>query len=159
MFDLFLYKNGQFRYSRRDNLYPEHSEGNWKIKNGKLILRSTIQPNKLPVKISYSPVDSNGKRRIAQIRDLKDDVTEAFVVVNADSVSCYYGDRLCNGSFDTIHRVRVGLESSELRSAWINVKPGTETIQLVIDTELDVRRYRLFNKVFTIRNNKLIEQR
>jgi hypothetical protein len=159
VFDLVLYKNGRFTYSRRDNLYPEYSEGSWKIRNGKLILRSTIQPNTLPIKINYLPVDSNGKRRIAQIRNLKDEVTGAFVLVNTDSVKCFYGDKLCDGTFDNILRVKVGLECSELQSAWINVKPGTETLQLVIDTELDLRRYRIFNKVYTIRNDKLIEQR
>lgn len=159
MFDLFLYKNGRFTYSRSDNLYPEYSEGIWKTDNGKVIFRSTIQQNELPIKVTYLPVDSNGKRKIAPIRDLKDYVTEAYVLINADSISCFYGDELCNCTYDTIRRVKVGLEMSALKSTWINIKGGNETIQLVIDTDLDIRRYTIFNKVFIIKNEKLIEQR
>jgi hypothetical protein len=159
VFDLFLYKNGRFTYCRSDNLYPEYSEGSWKTSDGRLQFRCSIQPNELPVKVSYLPVESNGKRRIAQIRNLKEDVTEAYVLINTDSINCFYGDELCNGSYDTIRRLKVGLENSDLKSAWINIKEGKETIHLVIDTELDVRKYAPFNKVFLIKREKLIEQR
>jgi len=158
VFDLFLYKNGRFTHYRSDNLHPEYSEGSWKISNGKLLIRSSIQQNELPVKVTYLPVDSNGKRRIAQIRNLKEDVTEAYVLINTDSINCFYGDELCNSSYDTIRRLKVGLEYTELKSAWINIPEGKETIQLVIDTEMDVRKYTPLNKVFSIKIDKLIEQ-
>ena len=159
VFDLFLYKNGGFTYHRSDNLYPEYSTGSWKVSNSKLLLRSSIQQNELPIKVNYLPVDNNGRRRIAQIRNLTEDVTEAYVLINTDTINCFYGDELCNGNYDTIRRLRVGLENSELKSAWINIKEGNETIQLVIDTELDLKKYTPFNKVFLIKGEKLIEQR
>lgn len=55
-------------------------------------------------------------------------MTEAYVLINTDSLGCFYGDNLCNGTYDTIRSVKVGLENSELQSAWINVKAGNETI-------------------------------
>jgi hypothetical protein len=157
VFDLFLYKNGRFHYSRTDNLLPEFSVGSWKIQGSKLILHSTIQEDSVPVNVSYIPVDSNGRRRIAPIRNLKEPLGEAFVFVNTDSVSCFLGDAICNTSLSTIYRLKVGFEHSSLKSNWIDIKPGTETIQLVVDTDLDLSKYVPINKVFTRKRNKLIE--
>lgn len=157
MFDLFLYRNGQYEYLRTDNLYPEYSNGSWTMSENQLIIRSRFQKNELPVKISYIPSDTNGKRKIAQIRNLKNDIIEAYSCINTDSTMCYYGDQLCKGSYDNIERVKVGLENSELQSPWIKVKQGNETIQLIIDTDLNIKKYSTFTKVFLVSKNKIIE--
>ena len=74
-------------------------------------------------------------------------ISYAFVYINNDSVSCMDGDVLCNGSYKSIDSIRVGFENYGISSRWNRVKSFDGVIQIIIQTNRDLRNYIVFNNV------------
>ena len=43
-----------------------------------------------------------------------------------------------------------------LESEWINIKPGNETIAIIVETTLNLKNYTFYNRSFKIGKEKLI---
>lgn len=155
--ELYLFKNGSFRFESQTCLYGSFSTGNWTIKNEILQLKSDIQEKNIPVKLLYRSRDSsdNQIKRLAMPKDLTGKELKATIFINNDSTSCFYGDFFCYGNYSTIDSVKLDLNNG-LKSTWIKVNAGAEIVQLVLQSSIDLTNYILYNATFKRNKNKLI---
>src|SRR5215831_17518713 len=87
---LILKKNNTYLYKQSSFAVEGISEGKWEISKGKLILKSTLQKNDIPVKISYGTNgDFADNSNIAVVKNAANKpLTDATVLVNSDSIEC-----------------------------------------------------------------------
>lgn len=144
---LILKKDSTFSYSANTFASHEISEGKWKMSEGLLILESTFQMNNIPAEISYGEnrkfVDSFD---IAVVENIKHELlTDAFVVVNNDTIKCLPMIGMCNGLFKKIDSVKIVFENG-MSSKWIPVKFNEKKIALTVLTDVSIRNYVVMNR-------------
>jgi hypothetical protein len=141
--ELFLYKDGMFSYRTYSDVAKFISAGRWTRKADIIELNSKLGKNTVPVKVTYvkgAPTITNVKH-FAIINDLSGrEYPHTAIFVNNDSVSCFYGDMECFGSYTSIDSVRVAFNDT-LSSRWMKVDPTKGIIQLTIQTDLDLNLY------------------
>ncbi|RYZ26408.1 MAG: hypothetical protein EOO10_15640 [Chitinophagaceae bacterium] len=141
--ELLLYKTGKFVYNTYSCLANGVSAGQWKAVGNIIELQSDWQQNNLPIKISYIDKATAGEeaKQFAIIRDLAGrEYTQAAIHINQDSVSCYYGDKECFGSYTSVDSVKVQFDNN-LVSRWLKVDTSEGVVQLTVLTNLDVNQY------------------
>ena len=124
------------------------STGHWKISKDILTLNSDIQSNDLPIKLIYRSKEGSESdiKKIALIKDLKGSIIDyAFVYINNDTISCMDGDLICTGQYEKIDSIRVGFENHGISSKWIPVKTFDGVLQIIIQTNRDLRNYIVLN--------------
>lgn len=144
---LILKKDNTFSYSVNTIGTHQISEGSWKISEGLLILESTFQMNNIPAQIS------NGENRkfvdsfdIAVVENIKHELlTDAFVVVNNDTIKCLPMIGMCKGEYETIDSVKIVFENG-MSSEWIPIKFNERKIALTVLTDVPIRNYVVMNK-------------
>lgn len=144
---LILKKDNTFSYSANTIGTHQISEGIWKLSEGVLILESTFQMNNIPAEIS------NGENRklvdscdIAVVENVKHELlTDAFVVVNNDSIKCLPMIGMCKGEYEKIDSVKIVFENG-MSSGWIPNKFNERKIALTVLTEVPIRNYVVMNK-------------
>jgi hypothetical protein len=144
---LILKKDSTFSYSANTFATHEISEGKWKMSEGLLILGSTFQMNNIPAEISYG---ENGKFidsfDIAVVENINHELlTDAFVMVNNDTIKCLPMIGMCNGLFEKIDSVKIVFENG-MSSEWIPVKFNERKIALTVLTDIPIRNYVVMNK-------------
>ncbi len=144
---LILKKDSTFSYSANTFTTHEISEGKWNMSECLLTLESTFQMNNIPAEISYGEirkfVDSFD---IAVVENIKRELlTDAFVVVNSDTIKCLPMIGMCNGLFEKIDSVKVVFENG-MSSEWIPVKFNERKIALTVLTDVPIRNYVVMNK-------------
>jgi len=144
---LILKKDGTFSYGANTFATHEISEGKWYMSEGLLTLESTFQMNNILAEISYGEnrkfVDSFD---IAVVENIKHELlTDAFVVVNSDTIKCLPMIGMCNGLFERIDSVKVVFENG-MSSEWIPVKFNERKIALTVLTDIPIRNYVVMNK-------------
>jgi len=144
---LMLKKDRTFSYSANTFATHEISEGKWKISKGLLILESTFQMNNIPAEISYGEnrkfVDNFD---IAVVENIKHELlTDAFVVVNNDTIKCLPMIGMCNGVFKKMDSVKIVFENG-MSSKWIPVKFNERKVALTVLTDVSIRNYAVMNK-------------
>jgi hypothetical protein len=141
--DIYLYSNGRFIYHDYTDLAKGISTGLWTNNGNLLSLRSELRQNTLPVKVNYlmkAPSDIKSKK-FAIIKDLSGrEYTHAAIHINDDSVSCFWGDMQCFGTYSAIDSVKVEI-NSDITSDWIKVDSTKEFIELILQTDIDFDRY------------------
>ncbi|WP_212002735.1 hypothetical protein [Chitinophaga sp. HK235] len=157
---LILKKNNTYYYSVNTCATHGVSEGKWRMFKDVLILESALQMDNIAAKISY---DESGRFidsfDIAVVKNVKNELlTEAFVLINNDSIKCLPMIGRYNGSFDRINRVKIVFENG-MSSKWIVVKKGTKKVLLTILTDAIIDNYIVLNKLkFKLRGDFLIQQ-
>jgi hypothetical protein len=157
--DLWLFTNKNFEYRMTSNVFNGFSKGGWTLSKNTLKLVSTYKEGNLPIKVFSRKRDTTdtGINKIAFVRNSEGhQVDNVFVDVNVDSVTCLYGDGICNSQFDKIERIRVRYENSGPSSQWIEIKPFEGILQIVVESNDDLEHYLIFDpKTFQIINQKL----
>ncbi|WP_143709037.1 hypothetical protein [[Flexibacter] sp. ATCC 35208] len=144
---LILKKDNTFYYSANTIGTHQISEGTWKLSEGILILESTFQMNNFPAEIS------NGENRkfvdscdIAVVENVKHELlTDAFVVVNNDTIKCLPMIGMCKGEYEKIDSVKIAFENG-MSSGWIPIKFNERKIALTVLTEIPIGNYVVMNK-------------
>lgn len=157
--DLWLLNSGRYVYKITSNVYNAYSEGFWKKSKNFITIKSEIQKDNLPIKVSFRPKTLNDfdVKRIAFLKDLNDSiVSNAFIYVNNDSISCLYGDMMCQGYFTTITRVRVQYENLGISSQWVDLQPFEGLLQITILSRKNLSNFIVFpSKKYRIIDDKL----
>ena len=154
--NLILMKDSTFLYSVNTNLHHEISEGKWTMSENILKLESTFQTDNVPVEIRCENnrqfVDS---ANIAIVENVRHELlTDAFVLVNEDSIKYLPMIAKCSGSFEKINRVKVVFENG-MSSKWIAVKEGERRIAITVLTDISIRNYIVINERFRLDGNYL----
>ena len=145
---LILKKDSTFSYSANTIGTHQISEGTWKLSEGILILASTFQLNNVPAEIG------NGENRkfvdscdIAVIENIKHELlTDAFVVVNNDTIKCLPMIGMCKGGYKKLDSVKIVFENG-MSSEWIPIKFKERKIALTVLTDVPIRNYVVMNKL------------
>ena len=140
--NLVLMKDSTFIY--RTKTFNTHgtSTGKWTFQQDIIILTSTLQKDNIPVTLSAE----NGRKFvdssvIAVVENEKKElITDAFVLVNEDSIKCLPATALCNGEFKKIYRVKVLFENG-MSSQWLSVPDDQSRIALTVLTDIDITNY------------------
>lgn len=146
---LYLLRYGRFRLETRSGRMTVYSEGRYRETDKEIMIKSDLQKDSLPIKLTYREKDSTDKTvtKIAIMRDLKNQpVIGGVVFINDDSTSCIYGDGICSAGIKTIDRIKVVLEN-KISSGWVNVPRGEGILQITIMTLVDLN-YRSYNGRF-----------
>jgi hypothetical protein len=157
---LILKRDSSFSYSANTCLAHEISEGKWKMSKDLLILESTFQMDNIPAVLSYGEnrtfVDSFD---IAVVENSKHELlTDAFVLVNNDTIKCLPMIGKCNRLLEKIDRVKIVFENG-MSSEWISVKFNERKIALTVLTDTSIRNYVVMNKRrFKLDGNSLRQQ-
>ncbi|MBC9914026.1 hypothetical protein [Chitinophaga varians] len=157
---LILKKDSSYFYSLNTAGLYKVSEGKWSIYKDVLTLESTLQMDNIPAKISY---DQSGtfadSFNVAIVKNIKNELlTDAFVLINSDSIKCLpmIGD--CNGSFERINKVKILFENG-MSSKWMMVKEGAGKIQLTVLTDTFIGNYHVMHhQKFKVSRDRLIYQ-
>lgn len=154
--DLHIYANGKFNLRSYTDITYWISAGTW-TKTGEIFSFSSNLKNLLAINVSYLPFLA-GKERASNFAVLKDlkgtEYPHGAIHINNDSVSCYYGDLECFGSFKTIDSIKITI-TEDVSSPWIKVDPTKGIIQIVLETEIDLERYFPFNEKLKREGNML----
>jgi hypothetical protein len=98
------------------------------------------------------------EHRISKFAIIKDlagrEYPHSAISINQDSVSCYYGDLECFGSYKTIDSIKITI-NDDVTSTWIKVDPTKGVIQVILQTDIDLDRYFPFNAKFKREDNIL----
>jgi len=154
---LFLNNDKTYTYRQTSFAINDTSEGKWEISKDQLILKSTLQKNNIPVQISYGTNgDFTGSLNIAVVKNIaKQNLTDATVLVNNDTIECLPLTGQCTGSFESIKKVKVVFENG-LSSEWICIKKGETKILLTVLSEISIENYIVMDdKKFKIEDNYL----
>ena len=154
--NLILMKDSTFLYSVNTNVHHEISEGKWTMSKNILTLESTFQTDNVPAEISC---ESNRRfadsANIAIVENIKHELlTDAFVLVNEDSIKCLPMIANCSSSFEKINRVKVVFENG-MSSKWIPVKDGEKRIAIIVLTDISIRNYIVISERFKLDGNYL----
>jgi hypothetical protein len=113
--------------------------------------------NNIPLKIIYRkkvPRDAKFKR-FAIVKDLTGrEYTHGAIHVNADSVSCFYGDMECFGIYKSIDSIKVSIGGYGA-SDWIRLHPKKRIIQIILKTQMDLNEYQPLDMKFVSENGML----
>ncbi|MFX1706515.1 hypothetical protein PV783_21280 [Chitinophaga sp. CC14] len=144
---LILKKDSTFSYHANTFATHELSDGKWKMHKGILILESTFQMDNIPAEVSYG-----GNRRfvdscdIAVVENIKHELlTDAFVIVNNDTIKCLPMIGKCNSLVEKIDKVKIIFENG-MSSEWIPVKFNEKKIALTVLTDIPIRNYVVMSK-------------
>jgi len=145
---LILKKDNTFSYSANTIGSHQISEGSWKISEGLLILNSTFQMDNIPAEISNGEnrkfVDSSN---IAVVENIKHELlTDAFVVVNNDTIKCLPMIGMCKGGYKKLDSVKIVFENG-MSSEWIPIKFNERKIALTVLTDVPIRNYVVMDKL------------
>ena len=154
--DLFIYANGKFTCQSYTDVAYWISAGTW-TKTGEDFSFSSNLKNTLPINVSYLPLQTEEHRisKFAIIKDLAGrEYPHSAISINQDSVSCYYGDLECFGSYKTIDSIKITI-NDDVTSTWIKVDPTKGVIQVILQTDIDLDRYFPFNAKFKREDNIL----
>ncbi|HAO09494.1 MAG TPA: hypothetical protein DCQ50_21480 [Chryseobacterium sp.] len=149
---LVLYTNGSFEYSMYSFRQDVISFGKWKIKQGILVLNSTITKDNLPIRIDYSS-DTTNRINQCKFNIIKNsagiEVSDAFVLINNDTTRCLPSYASCYGRYTTIDSVKILIENG-ITSKWVKLKTdlGQSQINITIDMNM------LPSKYYVIENGK-----
>lgn len=154
--ELILKKDGTYSYGQHACVSSSKSEGRWTIHQQVLTLESTLQQDNIPVLLSNEGgvfVDSS---KIAIVRNNRNELlTDAFVLVNSDTVKCLPYAGMCVGSFEKINRVKVLFENG-MSSKWIPVEAGRDRVSLIVLTDEQIAVYMVMhNRRFKMRGRYL----
>lgn len=154
--DIFLFRNGTFRYENYTCMADYYSTGTWTINKDIITFSTGIRTDDLPVKLVYRPRDSSDKyiKRLASPVDLNGNELKAAIYVNNPHIACFYGDGSCFGKYERIDSIQIGVNS--FSSKWLKVKEGEEIVQPIIQTTELFGHYVLFDRRFRRIKNKLI---
>lgn len=157
--ELLLMKDRTFLYSLNSIANHGVSQGKWEIANGVIMLESSLQTYNVPIEIS---IDSNrrfvDKSPIAVVENTKHELlTDAFVLVNEDSIKCLPMIGSCNGSFDKITRVKVVFENG-ISSKWITIEGNKNKVAITVLTDVPIGRYIVMNKQRFILSGKYLKK-
>jgi len=154
--ELYLFKNGTFRFENYTCIADYYSTGTWTLRNEVLTFRSNIRKDDLPVKLVYRQRDSSDKyiKRLADPRDLNGNDLRAGIYVNTERTACFYGDSYCFGKYESIDSIQIGV--NDFKSKWIKVKEGDEIVQAIVQTTEQFGRYVTYDATFRRSKNKLI---
>jgi len=157
--DLFLFKNGTFRYENYTCMADYYSTGTWTLKNDIITFRSGIRINDLPVKLVYRPRNASDKyiKRLADPVDLNGNELKAGISINTEKTVCFYGDATCFGKYEHIDSIQIGV--NRFTSKWLKVNEGDDIVQPIVQTTESFGRYVIFDGVYIRSKNKLIEQK
>jgi len=135
-----LFKNGKFSLIDHTCMSSMSSYGTWLAIGDTLILKSEIQ-QVLPIKVIYlNQIPDKIVKNLAIIKDLKGrEYTHSAIDVNSDTISCFYGDSECFGSYKTIDSIKVTVNN--ITSNWVKVDRAKGIIQVTIETEIDLNNY------------------
>lgn len=144
---LILKKDNTFSYSANTIGTHKISEGTWKLSEGLLILESTFQMNNVPAEISSREnrkfIDSCD---IAIVENVKHELlTDAFVLVNYDTIKCLPMIGMCKGGYEKIDSVKIVFENG-ISSGWIPIKFNERKIALTVLTDVPIWNYVVMNK-------------
>lgn len=157
---LMLKKDSTYFYSLNTAGIYDVSEGKWSMYKDVLTLESTLQMDNIPAKISY---DEGGtfadSFNVAIVKNIKNELlTDAFVLINNDSVKCLPMTGDCIGSFERIERVKILFENG-MSSKWMTVKEGAKKIQLTVLTDTFIGNYHVMHhQKFKVSGDSLIYQ-
>jgi len=159
--DLYMYANGSFFCKSYTDLAYWISVGTW-IRSGDTFSFTSDLKNRLPILVSYVSPQTETKRfkNFAIIKDLTGrEYTHGAIHVNNDSVSCFYGDMECVGSYKAIDSIRITIKN-DVTSCWIKVDSTKGVIQVIVQTDIDLERYFPFNVKLRRESNtlKLIDE-
>jgi hypothetical protein len=135
---LLLFRNGIYKYVLDHFAQTLFSEGKWEIKSRTLLLNSNISKHAVPASISYCSDTGrivNGFK-FAIVTNRKGQLmTDAFVIINVDTVKCLPLAGACVGTYNTIDSVRLLFENG-LSSKWMKVKNAPDK-NICITAEVD----------------------
>jgi hypothetical protein len=154
--ELYLFKNGTFRFENYTCLASYYSTGTWTLRNEVITFRSDIRKDDLPVKLVYRQRDSSDKgiKRLADPRDLNGNELRAGIYINTELTACYWGDSYCFGKYEGIDSIQIGI--NDFRSKWMKVKEGDEIVQAIVQTAEQFGSYVAYDAKFRRSKNKLI---
>lgn len=151
---LFLFKNDQtYDYESATHIYHSYSKGSW-FRTGDIInVKSSIQSDNLPIKLSYGSegVFEDGFR-ISTVANTKGEFVPAFVFINSDSVKCDPSLGICNATYGAIKRIKVVLENG-ISSKWIDVNNSEEKIAVTILSTEILLNYSVINSKYQLQEN------
>lgn len=158
--NLILNKDKTYEYENLSNVYISYSKGVWDIKKDVLVLNSFVKNKEIPVKILYiDTVDIAQKQKIHVVKNNKNEpLTDIYVYINNDSTKCLPLVGSCSKEFDQIDSVKIQYENG-LTSSWIKVQNRSyEALSVVIDTDLNLSNYQVFNnKKYKMTNKGIIQ--
>ena len=135
---LLMFKNGNFEYEMKSFNRDRVSKGKWKRAKDLIILQSNFKTSKVPVNIAYSSDKSmriNGCKFNA-VKNLKgEEITDAMIKINNDTIQCLPSYGSCYGNYTSIDSIKITFENG-MSSEWIKIS-YCETKQIVITVEMD----------------------
>ena len=154
--DLYLFKNGTFRFENYTCMSNVYSVGTWTLKNEIIALRNNIRKNDLPVKLVYRQRNSSDKyiKRLADPKDLNGNELRAGIYINTENTACFDGDSYCFGKYESIDSIQIDVNG--FRSKWMKVKKGDEIVQAIVQTTEQFGSYVEYEAIFRRNKNKLI---
>ena len=151
---LYLSTNGKFSLIDHTDVSSWTTSGIWSVIGDTLSLKSEIQKT-LPVKVLYLDQAPDEKiKKFAIIRDLKGrEYTHSTIQINSDSISCFYGDMECFGTYTNIDSIKVIVNN--IASDWIKIDSQKGIIQIIVQTEINLNDYFPVNMRFKKEKDKL----
>lgn len=130
---LVLFRNHRYRYSVNASVRDAFSSGKWKVKDGRLFLRSEIQKDSVPIKMSYVKAEESVNRSPFLVpENLKGEkIGDARIFINGDTSSyCFPYFDTCIGSYESIKSIMVDFGNG-YRSNWVKINNNPKVRILV----------------------------
>ncbi len=145
--EVWLYKGGKFRFNVYTDLGESYTTGDWMLKGDTLDLQHEFENKELPIKVLYSnrSLSDTLIRRFAVVKDLNgNELLEAVIHINRDTVACFFGDMDCNHEYTIIDSIKVSVGFG-LSSSWFQVDTSKGIIHLLVQSAIDFDRYKPLN--------------
>lgn len=118
--------------------------GKWVMHGDTLSLKSDILPDSIPLKLEYmnDTVGLGHHFRVNIVKNLQDQqMTDAFVFINSDTIRCLPFAERCLGNYESIDSIKVVLENG-LSSRWVRVFNNNSCrIAPIIETNYILSKY------------------
>ncbi|SIO55569.1 hypothetical protein [Chitinophaga niabensis] len=155
---LLLFKSGRYKYEAGGCLQGFFSEGRWAVVGNEMILNSDVKKNDVPVSVSYTNDTSDivNAFKFGIVRNRKGDLmTDAFVIINNDSVKCLPMAGGCVGTYNRIDSVRLQFENG-FTSRWMGIANNDKHVLIRAEVDIKIEGYKSFDNVKYRLHGKLL---
>lgn len=155
---LSLYKNSRYIYILGSGNHEAISSGSWSKKGNKLILKSTLIPTDVPIKVIYRTDTSlfGGSFKFGIIKNKRgDEIVNSFVYVNDSSSQCAPISGTCTSPVNKIDSIRVRFANGTI-SRWKRISGNPVRIDIEVQMDIDPNKYYPKPVIrFEIKGNKI----
>lgn len=150
---LVLFKDYTYTYSLKTFNRDVFSNGKWSRKKDTLIIKSFIQKDNVPVKLTYSN-DTAGRInsfKVAIVRNKKGQLmTDGLVKINCDSILCLPMMGGCIGRYESIDSLKIVFENG-MSSKWLKIgAKDFNKVTPIVQTDFLISSYDPLNRRYKI---------